>query len=119
MDNLGAHDVVNVQVAMVVKGYNSLFTPPQSPEFNPIEMMFGTVKNKFKKYRYSPHYTTISDAVGILVDSSTSNGEIPKYFEHVHNHVNNLVTVDEQCCLNTVNSDPLRKWNGRKLMLPL
>ena len=49
MDNLSVHDVINVQVAMDVKGYKPIFTPPQSPEFNPIEMLFGTVKNKFKK----------------------------------------------------------------------
>jgi transposase len=119
MDNLGAHDVLNVQVAMEVKGYTPLFTPPQSPEFNPIEMVFGAVKNKFKIYRYNPEFTTIADAVDNLVASSTSNREIPNYFEHVLTYISTLFIIDELDCLNTVNSDPLRKWNGRKLMQPI
>lgn len=119
MDNLSAHDVFNVQIAMEVKGYTPLFTPPQSPEFNPIEMVFGAVKNKFKIYRYNPEFTTIADAVDTLVACSTSNREIPNYFQHVLDFINNLSPIDESNCLNTINSDPLRRWNGRKLMKPI
>jgi len=52
MDNHAMHDTEAVRIAMITKCYKALFTPPYSPEFNPIEMIFGTIKNEFYTIRY-------------------------------------------------------------------
>ena len=41
LDNAAIHKTPSVRAACQDKGYRLLFTPPYSPEFNPIEMVFG------------------------------------------------------------------------------
>lgn len=45
MDNLGAHRVRAVREAIQVAGCTLKFTPPYSPEFNPIEECWSKVKS--------------------------------------------------------------------------
>jgi hypothetical protein len=63
MDNHTVHDTESVQVALSVKEYTVLFMPPYSPEFNPIEMFFGTLKTSFYKFRYSKSFTTVESVL--------------------------------------------------------
>jgi transposase len=44
MDNLGAHRVKAVQEAIEAAGCTLKFTPPYSPEFNPIEECWSKIK---------------------------------------------------------------------------
>jgi len=44
MDNLGAHRARGVQQAIEAAGCTVIFTPPYSPEFNPIEECWSKVK---------------------------------------------------------------------------
>lgn len=46
LDNASIHKCAIARKISADKGYKLLFTPPYTPEFNPIEMMFGIIKNK-------------------------------------------------------------------------
>ena len=48
MDNLGAHRVKAVREAIEAAGCTLRFTPPYSPEFNPIEECWSKVKSILK-----------------------------------------------------------------------
>jgi transposase len=59
MDNVGFHKTKNV-LSLIDKSTNtSLFIPPYSPEFNPIENVFSIIKNNFRKL-YISKETTIN-----------------------------------------------------------
>jgi len=53
LDNHSMHKTAVVKAAADAKGYTLLNTPPYSPEFNPIELVFGVTKNVFYKTRYA------------------------------------------------------------------
>ena len=44
MDNLPAHKVTGVRLAIEQAGATLLYLPPYSPDFNPIEMAFSKLK---------------------------------------------------------------------------
>lgn len=44
MDNLPAHKADGVRQAIEATGSNLLYLPPNSPDFNPIEMAFSKLK---------------------------------------------------------------------------
>jgi hypothetical protein len=66
LDNHSMHKTVLVRSAALAKGYTLLNTPPYSPEFNPIELMFGITKNAFYKARYSKEAFGGDDMAGIV-----------------------------------------------------
>jgi transposase len=49
MDNARIHRTHEVTQAILNKGYKVAFTPPYSPDCNPIENVFSWVKNSFRK----------------------------------------------------------------------
>ena len=127
LDNHSIHDVECVQVAMAVNDYHPLFIPPQSPEFNPIEMVFGTLKNDFYRFRHSALFTTVDDAVSMLLEKHGRPEQIKKYFRHVEDFVSTLTDdktdlnkelIDHICKGETrfPNADSERRWNGAKTL---
>lgn len=49
MDNLGAHKGVDVRNCIEAAGAQVLFTPPYSPEFNPIEEAWAKLKDIIRR----------------------------------------------------------------------
>ena len=49
MDNLGSHKSQAIKIAIAKAGARVLFLPPYSPDLNPIEQMFSTLKNTLRK----------------------------------------------------------------------
>ena len=49
MDNLPAHKVAGVENAIRSAGASLLFTPPYSPDFNPIEKFFSKLKSILRR----------------------------------------------------------------------
>ena len=49
MDNARIHHAVNVIQFLEEKGIRYIFLPPYSPELNPIELLFGTVKAQYRR----------------------------------------------------------------------
>jgi transposase len=49
LDNLAAHKVVGVRLAIAAAGASVLFLPPYSPDLNPIEPLFAKLKALLRK----------------------------------------------------------------------
>jgi transposase len=90
MDNHSMHDTTSVKSAMLAKGYKVLFTPPYSPEFNPIEMLFGTIKNEYYKIRYDTDFRTVAYALDSLIVKHGTPYKLAKYVRHVTDMVGHL-----------------------------
>jgi len=54
MDNLPAHQVTGVRLAIERAGATLLYLPPYSPDFNPIEMAFSKLKASSGRLRREP-----------------------------------------------------------------
>lgn len=52
MDNIAFHRSSKVMDLAEQRGWELIFTPPYSPNFNPIENIFGAVKTCFRKLNY-------------------------------------------------------------------
>jgi len=63
LDNASVHKTILVRQVAQEKGYALIFTPPYTPEANPIEMVFGVIKNKFYKLRYESEFSSTYRAV--------------------------------------------------------
>lgn len=87
LDNASIHKTKRVAEAASAKGFSLLFTPPYCPEFNPIELVFGVVKQAFYKMRYSPVFPTgssIHQAVVLSVAAGATHAAVAGSFRHVH-----------------------------------
>ena len=51
MDNLSVHHSKVVKTHMRELGFKAIFNVPYSPQYNPIELVFGLIKHRFKKLR--------------------------------------------------------------------
>ena len=71
MDNLPAHKVAGVRVAIEAAGAVLLYLPPYSPDFNPIEMLFAKLKALLRKAAERT-ITSLWAAIGRLLSSSAS-----------------------------------------------
>jgi transposase len=89
MDNHSMHKSVELRNIAAAKGFDLLYTPPYSPEFNPIELAFGVVKNAFYKLRYSADFghdmhASIHRCLSLL----SAHG-----LQHTFHHVESLLPV--------------------------
>jgi hypothetical protein len=76
LDNASIHATKDVRKAAADKGYKLCFTPPYSPEMNPIELVFGTVKQRFyrKRIRWEGDYEScVNDALSAVNPSLIRN----------------------------------------------
>jgi transposase len=84
LDNHSMHKTAVVKAAAREKGYELLFTPPYSPQFNPIELVFGGIKSTFYKLRYTDHFgDDLHESVHRCVRSSATSPTIAGCFAHV------------------------------------
>ena len=49
MDNVAFHQICSVKEAIESTGARLLYLPPYSPDLNPIEQMWGKIKNCLRK----------------------------------------------------------------------
>lgn len=63
MDNLRSHYAAAAAVAVQRRGASILFLPPYSPHFNPIEMVWSTLKQRFRA-RFRRHTQSVGRAIG-------------------------------------------------------
>ena len=78
MDNLGSHKGAAVRTAIEAVGAHLLFLPPYSPDLNPIEQVFATLKALLRKAA-ARTISTLWDAVGQLLQHFSSR-ECQNYF---------------------------------------
>lgn len=58
MDNLPSHRSQEARRQLHARGVKVLFTPPYSPEFNPIEMVWSVMKSRLRKAKFEKRVTS-------------------------------------------------------------
>ena len=87
MDNASIHKTLAVKAAMELKGFIPIYVPPYSPEFNPIELVFGIIKNDFYRSRYNGAFDDLYKATL----GCTTNNVLPRTVQNCFRHVADLV----------------------------
>jgi transposase len=81
MDNVRFHHSTTVKAVADHKGLHLLYTPPYSPEFNPVENAFSVIKSHTRRFDDS-----ISDALLLLTRCKST-----AFFEHTKHHIKGLL----------------------------
>jgi transposase len=89
MDNASIHKTKEFKNILLSKGYQVIYTPPYSPEFNPIELIFGIIKNKYYKSRYMRQDFPV-DAHIARCTEQVNNATIVSCFDHVATIISRL-----------------------------
>lgn len=87
LDNSSLHKTKRAKAIAESKGFQLLYTPPYTPEYNPIELLFGSVKGLFYRRRYSSDFgDDVQQCAKDCVDLMTA-----KCIEGCFKHVSELV----------------------------
>ena len=90
LDNHSIHKTMIVREAVESKGYKILHTPPYSPEYNPIELMFGVIKNSFYKLRNtSPD--TFDGSLILAIDRCVRSACLADSLSGCFSHVRSII----------------------------
>ena len=80
MDNLSAHKVPGVHLAIEAAGAKLLHLPPYSPDFNPIEQLFAKLKALLRKAG-ERSVAGLWNRIGYLLEAFTPE-ECANYFSN-------------------------------------
>lgn len=86
MDNASIHKSKALKDYLDYIRCSIIFTPPYSPEYNPIELIFGIIKNKYYKLRYKDNFNIIK-SINESISSVTAD-HIMNSFNHVLGKIN-------------------------------
>ncbi len=88
LDNAAIHKARVVHDALTTKGYEPLFLPAYSPQFQPIELVFGRLKLAYYRERLQQHeQLSIASTVERLVSQLCDVGTVQRCFRHVDGEV--------------------------------
>ena len=90
LDNASIHKTKEVQEVAKQKGYTLLIAPPYTPEANPIEMVFGVVKNKFYRIRYNRSFESTINAVKRSIVSALTTSCVMNTFRSSRRQVEEI-----------------------------
>jgi transposase len=99
LDNVSFHHPRKADMCDVFtrKGYVPLFTPPYSPQYNPIEGVFSVVKHAFRSLHGIELPGTVDDKIVAAVES-IGGSVITRFFAGVDNviasHLTRVETTD-------------------------
>ena len=85
MDGASIHKSKILDELLKEKQIKKIINVPYSPQFNPIEFTFNTLKNKIKR----ENIDTYTDLV-VLIDKhkkKTNNEGFHKYYDHTYNNI--------------------------------
>ena len=88
MDNIGFHKNRDVQSHLQTKGIETFFIPPYSPKTNPIEMLFGVIKSRYRKVCYSSCTNIQYKDLFTSIIESFRNTDLSSYYDHVATFLN-------------------------------
>lgn len=86
LDNAAIHKTREVQAVARRKRIALIFIPPYTPEANPIEMLFGTVKSHFYRHRYECVTESYDLSHAILKSMSSTNATQPRSIRKMFSH---------------------------------
>jgi transposase len=80
MDNLGAHRPRRIRELIEQQGYELLYLPAYSPDYDPIEEAFAKMKNLLRKVAARSKEASV-EAIGAALSAITA-GDARGFFEH-------------------------------------
>jgi transposase len=81
MDNVSFHHSAKVREAFMTKGFRYYYTPPYSPELNPVEYCFAMLKGSYSKQNsFDASLSKLSIEIGKIQEE-----KILRCFTHVSN----------------------------------
>jgi transposase len=80
LDNLGAHRPAKVRAIVEARGARLLYLPAYSPDFNPIELVFGTLKTALRRIGARTR-ETLEGAIRAALAAITPD-QIRSFFAH-------------------------------------
>lgn len=90
MDNVSFHKSSAVKRCMDAKKYQVIFIPPYCPDANPIENIFGVIKNNFRGqwvHRVDVFENVLCDVIQVTMQSFETFDDVFKHAEKwLHNH---------------------------------
>jgi len=89
MDNYSIHKTKQLKEILIENDKTSLFNIPYSPQFNPIEYLFNSIKADIKKNNITT-YDKLDKCMKQFVNKTNKIG-FEKYFEHTYNNLSNAV----------------------------
>ena len=82
MDNARIHHAVNVTRFLMEKGVRNIFLPPYSPELNPIELLFGTVKAQYRRDGPARSRDEMKRRITETFHSVSGRVDLREYYRH-------------------------------------
>jgi hypothetical protein len=61
----------------------TLFTPPYSPDLNPVEYLFSAIKACYRGRLWTHQYDSITERIAHAVEAVTREANLEAYFDHV------------------------------------
>ena len=97
LDNAAIHKSPIVREAIGAKGFVPLFLPAYSPQFQPIELVFGRLKLAYYKQRLQQNceQRAIASSVDSLVQRLCDAGIIQRCFKHVDGVIADNIKTSE------------------------
>lgn len=92
LDNAAIHKTKQACKAFDEAGYEPLFLPPYSPQYNPIELVFGRVKNAY--YRKRLYDFMSKDGIPRVVNDLVERLCLPEFVIRCFEHVKSIVKSD-------------------------
>jgi transposase len=97
MDNIQFHRSRETLQAIQDKGCVPLFTPPYSPRFNPVEMVFSAVKRTYRRF-CPPVNDDAFDYASLLHNVVDQCDGLAPYFDHVRKLARDVVVDASSFC---------------------
>jgi len=88
MDNVRFHKTQNIINLFDTSNNKILFIPPYSPQFNPIENVFGVIKNKYKKINDKNNCE--KNIINII---ENFDYDLWNFYDHAFNDTKNIINI--------------------------
>lgn len=101
MDNASIHNHEDIEHLITDRGYRCVYLPPYSPELNPIEQFWSTVKNRVRRSKFE-------DKEDLFIRISEACNNTP--LETIRECIQHSINAFEKCR----NKQPLKKNKKKK-----
>lgn len=96
LDNASIHRTQLVKSVAREREYTLIYTPPYTPEANPIEMVFGVIKNSFYRLRYDSRFCSTMDTVENAMKCSVHPKGVCSTFDSSIRQIQSI-SMDHEC----------------------
>ena len=82
MDNARIHHATSATQYLAENGIDHVYLPPYSPDLNPIENVFGVVKQKFRSMGVVWTRVEMNNRIVQIIRGMNEDSDLSRYYEH-------------------------------------